>query len=200
MKNQIAKSLLLGILSFGLAVLPLKAATYINGDLSFTGGITLNGPIGSATAITSFFGVLGPGVGGPLVNFGPTGDYVGVPAGKAADFSVFTFNPEPVTPFQLWTFSVGAVTYSFDVTSVVLSFQDSHFLNLQGTGIATITGGGTDFLPTAGTWSITDTGTGNSPVFTFGNITAVPEPSSAALMAGLGSILFFAVRRFKVRA
>jgi len=200
MKNQITKSFLLGVLSFGLAVLPLGAATYINGNISFTGGITLNGPINTASAITSYFGVLGPGVGGPLVNFGPTGDYAAVPAGKAADFTVFTFNPQPVAPFQLWTFSVGAVTYSFDVTSVVLNFQDSHFLNLQGTGIASISGGGTDFLPTAGTWSITDTGTGGSPVFTFGNITAVPEPSSAALMGCLGSILFFVVRRLKCRA
>ncbi|HHY87004.1 MAG TPA: PEP-CTERM sorting domain-containing protein [Verrucomicrobia bacterium] len=63
------------------------------------------------------------------------------------------------------------------------------FLNIEGTGIAYITG----FEPTPGTWTITQTGTG--PVFTFGSSMVIPEPSSATLLVCLGSLVWFVRRR-----
>lgn len=186
MKTQIQKYWLLAVVSFGVASSQVGAATYISGEIAFTGGATMNGTITSATAFTSFFGPLGPGTGVPVVGGAPTGSYASVPAGTLATFTPFAFNPPSATPFQLWTFSIGPTVYSFEVSSVVISYQGPGFLNIEGQGTAYITG----FDPTPGTWSITDTGM-NGPVFTFGNITTVPEPSSFAFVAaGFGLMAF----------
>jgi PEP-CTERM motif len=162
------------------------AAPYINGQIQFVGGADLNNSLGSATAFTAFFGTLG--TGDPQVRSGSTGTYSSVPGGTQAAFSLFTFNPAPVSVPALWSFTVGSTTYSFDATSVVIQTQTSSILNLEGNGLAHVTG----FADTYGTWSITDTGTG--PVFTFGNATQVPEPSSAAFLIS-GVVAFFVVRR-----
>jgi hypothetical protein len=196
MKNQVVRTCLLAVVGFSLTVLPLKAATYIYGDIAFTGGATLNGSLATATAFTSIFGPLGPG-NDVQVLFGATGDYAGVPGGTLATFNAFAFNPAPVTPFTLWTFTVGPTTYRFDIDSVVISFQGAFqgigFLNLQGEGTAHITG----FDPTPGTWSITDTGA-NGPVFSFGNVTSVPEPSTSLfILGGFGLMLITTLRRRK---
>jgi hypothetical protein len=108
--------------------------------------------------------------------------------GTSVNFTPFTFNPAPVSTFQLWSFGVGGSTYSFDVTSMTISYQVPAFLNIQGTGVAHITG----FAPTLGTWGITDTGS-SGPVFTFGNVTIVPEPAAATLLV-FGPLAWFARR------
>jgi PEP-CTERM motif. len=179
MKKRVLKFWLLGIVGLGLTSAQLPAATYITGEIGFTGGTTLNGPISSATAFLSFFGPSGPGFDVPVVGGSPTGSYAGVPVGTLATFNPFAFDVQPATPHTLWTFTVDSTTYSFEINTVSISYQGPGFLNIQGQGTAYITG----FDPTPGTWSITDTG-GNGPVFTFGNITSVPEPSSIAFLAG----------------
>jgi hypothetical protein len=168
-----------------------QAAVYINGNISFSGGATLNGPLTTATAFDSFFGPVGPGTGVPVVS-GATGNYAGVPGGTAATFTPFTFNPAPAGTIPLWNFTLGPTSYSFQITSLVVISQNASFLNIQGTGVANITG----FDATPGTWSITDTGFGGAPVLTFGaGVSVVPEPSASALLVGLG-LVSFAVRRW----
>jgi len=119
-------------------------------------------------------------VGGANLN-GPLG------SGTDAPFSLFTFNPSPGSSFTLWSFSTGGISYSFDATSVVVSAQNANFLDLEGAGVAHVTG----YADTQGTWSITLTGAG--PTFTFGEqMTIVPEPSSIALiLVASGSLAIF---------
>jgi len=186
LKAAVASSLL------GLAA-TLQAAS-IDGVIEFVGGAKLNGPLGTATAFTSIFGPTG--LGNPLVRSGSSGTYAAVSAGTAAQFSLFSFNPSGASAFTLWSFSVGTMVYSFDVTSLSISAQNPSFLDLEGTGIAHVTG----FDDTIGTWSLTDTGVGSSPVFSFGSHnTVVPEPSAAALiLAALGG--FSLLRRREIGA
>jgi hypothetical protein len=150
---------------------------YFNGSINFFGGATMNGPLSTATAFTSFTGPFGllnnqPGV------LAATGDFASIPAFSPVTFSTFSFNP-PGSNFQMWTLSVGPTTYTFDASTVQVALQNSSFLNLSGTGTAVVTG----YLDTPGNWTITDIG-GGSATFTFGASTTVgpvPEPSVFAL-------------------
>lgn len=158
----------------GLTVMAFSvSAQMINGQISFVGGATLDGPLTNATAFTGFSGVTVQGLS-------QTGDYSSVPALTPVTFSIFTFNPFPVVGVNpLWTFTIGPTTYSFAATSLSGIIQIPGFLDIFGNGTASITG----FTDTPGTWSITDTGTG--PTFTFGaNVNVVPEPSALALILG----------------
>ena len=184
------KTLLLAVAGFGLAIQSLQAAPYISGEIGFTGGATLNGSIASATAFNSIFGPIGPGSDIPVVGGTANGSYAGVPAGTSVSFTPFAFNVQPGSPIQLWTFALGPTTYSFEITSVFVSLQQPGFLNIYGSGVAKITG----YEDTPGTWSITDTGL-NGPVFTFGNVTVVPEPATSAMVLGFGALLLVARNR-----
>jgi len=181
-----------GLLSrvLGLAVVGLwmsaQAQPGINGTISFVGGATLDGPLATATAFTGYTGPSGSG--SPVVLGGSTtGDFAGVVGGTAATFSLFTFSPAaPVNP--LWSFTYGGKLYSFSATSITVDYQSSVFLDITGTGVAHIDG----FTDTIGSFSITDTHLGASPVITFGaSFSVVPEPTSAALLllGGLGMAL-----------
>ncbi|HEV2207707.1 MAG TPA: PEP-CTERM sorting domain-containing protein [Verrucomicrobiae bacterium] len=176
MKAKFSGSILAGLCSLvvGGWCAPVLADTPITGQIQFGGGANLNGSLGTATGFSSFFGPLGTGT--PEVAYGSSGTYASVPVGTGATFSNFSFSPAPVTPFSLWSFSVGTTEYSFDVTSLTIAAQNASFLDLQGTGVAHVTG----LTDTTGNWSITDTGTG--PMFTFGNLTNVPEPATSGLI------------------
>ena len=171
MKINLLKHLTVGVIGLTVAAFNVSGQQ-INGQISFTGGAFLNGPLASATAFTNFSGVTVQGLS-------QTGNYSSVPALTPATFSIFTFNPAPLSVNPLWTFTIGPTTYSFTATSISIAFQNPLFLELTGNGTASITG----FTDTLGTWAITDTGTG--PQFTFGaNVNVVPEPSALALILG----------------
>jgi len=174
MKISSLKSLSLGLVFLGMAAMPLKAATYVTGEIAFTGGATLNGSISTATAISSYFG-------GPTV-VAASGSYSAIPNGTIVTFNPFTFNPAPISTIQLWTVSVGGKTYSFDLNSVSIAFQNANFLNLTGNGVAHVDG----YDATPGNWNISLGGFQGVPVFTFGSIAVVPEPSTSALIIGAG--------------
>jgi hypothetical protein len=175
-------TLLLGILAVGTS--NVMGANYINGDIQFNGGATLNtGNLATATAFTSIFGPGGPSTMPQVLGGGTqTGDYAGVPDATLVNFQTFSFAINaPVTP--LWAFTVGTTAYSFDATSVTVAYQSSFFLDIVGTGTAHITG----FNDTSGVWEVTDTGAGGTPVFTFGAATDLsgnpaPEPATSALL------------------
>jgi hypothetical protein len=169
---------------------------FITGSIQFSGGATLDtGDLATATAFTSIFGPGGPGTMPVVLGGGTsTGDYSTVPDGTLVSFQTFGFAVSaPVVP--LWSFTVGATSYSFDASSETIVYQDGNFLDIQGNGIAHITG----FSDTAGTWEVTDTGVGNVPVFTFGAATDVlgnpaPEPATVALLALFLPVVWMTLR------
>jgi len=180
-----------------------KAQGYINGDISFVGGATLNGPMASATAFTSIFGPGGDATLPQVEGWSQTGDYASVATGTTVTIPPFNFNPGPGLSFPLWSFSYGGINYSFQADpAITIDLQNSRFLDIEGTGTASITG----FLDTTGIWSIVDTGVGNSPVFTFGASTEVvgppvPEPSVFALLVSFVPVIgAFAYRAKKAKA
>lgn len=183
---------IVGVLAVGLTA----QAQIFTGSISFVGGADLDNPVGSATTFVNFYGPSGSG--GPVVQAGSltSGVYGSIPGGTPATFAPFTFSPSPASPLQLWTFTVGATTYSFDVTSVTTDIQNVYsggiaYLNVGGTGVGYVTG----YSPTPATWSVTGT-TANSGSLTItigSSVNAVPEPSAMALaLAGLvaGGIFF----------
>lgn len=184
-----------------LMALAAKAQIF-TGSISFVGGADLDNPIGSATTFVNFYGPSGSG--GPVVQAGSltSGVYASVPGGTPATFTTpFTFSPSPASPLQLWTFTVGGTTYSFNVNSVTTDIQNVYsggiaYLNVGGTGIGYVTG----YSPTQATWSITGT-TANSSSLTItigSSVNAVPEPSALALaLVGLVICGVFFRRQFK---
>jgi hypothetical protein len=160
-----------------------RAAAPVTGTISFTGGADLNGSLSTATAYTGFFnsGLITMPV---VLGGSQTGSFASVPTGTQVTFYPFTFLPF-TAPRTLWSFTAGADTYSFTATSLVNVTPLPSYLNLQGSGVVSITG----FADTAATWSYTDTGSGAGPGFNFGaSITATPEPSTASLMTVLALI------------
>lgn len=115
---------------------------YINGSISFTGNAGMDATISSATKFTNFANVIAVAA--------TNGSYAPLGNGAPATWTPFVFDPStmPVTP--LWTCSSNGVTYSFDATSMAVVFSSSNFLDIQGTGIAHITG----YADTPGTWTI----------------------------------------------
>jgi hypothetical protein len=149
-------------------------AGYINGQLEF--GDT-NTPASTVTP-----GEVVPN--NPATVTLATGDYLGLD-GDSAMFNPILFSP--ATPGLLWTINSGGNTYTFTIDSFTAASQNAHFVNLMGTGTATATG----YLPTNGTWTITDTNSsGADDYFTFGasdNVNnSVPDNGSTMLLIALG--------------
>ena len=170
----------------------------ITGSISFTGGgADLNLPMGSATAYTGFFGI-GTNTSPVVQASSQTGSYSSVPSLTPVTFSTFSFMPFS-GPQLLWSFTTGGETYSFTATSIAMVNQmgsPGNFLNIQGSGFASITGT-VNYTDTLATWTYTDTGSGTAVNFA-GSITATPEPSTISLMAVpvlLGWAIRLAARR-----
>ena len=162
-------------------------AVPITGTIGLSGGYTANGPLATATAITSFTTV--------TVNpSGLSGDYVGT-AGTAVTMTPFVFNPFGGGVVPLWTFTIGPTTYSFDLLSLGITLQNSTSIVLDGSGTLHLTGK-TD---TAGTWTLTLNSAGGG-AFTFSSSNAAQVPDGGTTVMLLGSalaVLGMARRYFK---
>jgi len=128
---------LLSTLALAGLMVPTAHAAFITGTVDFTGtaGINGTGPL-DATTFSSFTGT--------TVRFG-TGAYSGT-AGTPASFQPLTFNP-PTPLDHAWSFTIGSITYSFDLVTLVKDFQGQPLdgpglgdIRVSGTGIAHITG------------------------------------------------------------
>ncbi len=175
----------------GVVVASQAHASLISGDISFAGSTTLNSSVATSTAYNSFVGVT-VGLGSQ------TGDYVGTD-GASVDFTGLTYLsgglPASVvgTP-TLWSFKSGGKVYDFKVTSLDNVEKSTSLgitsVSIWGSGFAQITG----FSDTPGQFSLVFTGKKAKVTFAAYTV-AVPEPTSWALVSGLGLAGFALVRR-----
>src|ERR1700677_2086769 len=90
-----------------VGVAPSIEAVPITGSIGIQGVTTLTpigAPLGTATGVGATNGVVSSG----------SGSFAGT-AGTLVGLSPFTFNPA-TTPVTMWTFTLGNLTYSFDLT------------------------------------------------------------------------------------
>ena len=174
--------------TFGLCL--ASQAASINGAIRFTsganGGIVFQDSAGNITPNIAAAAGIKSWVF-PKVDAGD-GSFINIPTGQAVSFpQSWIFAPSaPLTP--LWTI-VGFGDFTFNLSSSTIVFQDSDFLQIEGTGTLT----GTDTLtntaydPTPGTWTFSTQGsvpTDNR--FSWNSTTAaVPEPGTSALLSGI---------------
>lgn len=172
--------------------------------LKIAAALTLVGAVAQADPITGTiqFGALSSSITSTqLIITNPayvtldSGSYAGIPLVVPGPSPIVTFAtpityaPPTVTTGPLWSFVYNGLTYSFtDLTLSVVGTPTSTFLNIDGTGNASITGPGSTFTTTSGTWSITDTST-NGVDFTFSASTSsVPDNGTTAMLTGLGVV------------
>ena len=178
-------SLILAISGFALSA--QANSIPITGNISLSGTVTMNGAnFVTATAFTGFQSVT---VGAPSAL---SGSYVGT-SGSAVTVTPFTWSPPtastPINP--LWTFVYNGDTYSFDLTVLHEDYASPTGLLLSGLGTAFITGPGTDYLPTSGTWDFSSQSEGQTS-FTFSSTAVVPVqsvPDSGSTVAMMGASL-----------
>ena len=173
--------LMLALCGIGLLTLGSSAQAIplpITGEIHFAGLWAPTGGSGIATATGIDFSS-----GGFQIVLAATGD-LSAPVATPVVFQNFTFDPflspSPVVP--LWSFSIGAVNYSFDLTAVAVAFQSGTQLVLSGKGVLHATG----FKDTEADWDFTGNQGGTLFSFSADNV-AVPEPITVGLL-GLGLI------------
>ena len=165
-----------------VGVIPSIEADPITGTIDIQGGTTLT-PVGSAlgmaTGIAATTGSVLAGSGA----FAGTG-------GTTVAFGAFTFEPA-TTPVTLWTFTLDGLTYSFDLTAMTVLTYDASFLDISGSGTLSITGTGSTWDATPGSWTYQINSTdpnGVSGIFSYqSSNTAVPDGSMTIIL--LGSVL-----------
>ncbi|HEY9509145.1 MAG TPA: VPDSG-CTERM sorting domain-containing protein [Verrucomicrobiae bacterium] len=195
LKQQNMKNKLFTIAGVAVAMAVTSVqATQITGSVDMSGTAILNNTLlGSATAANSFTGVSVGGI--------PTGSYVGT-AGNSVTWNAFSW-PSAVSVSPLWSFTDAGTgyTYSFTLSSVHAAGQDNTFLNLLGTGTLSITGVGSPYEDTTGSWSFTisnPTGTSHQNfAFTFANsqTAAVPDGGTTVMLLGAGLSCLGLIRR-----
>ncbi len=172
MKSKILLAVVVAALSTAAHAVPIV------GNVGFTGTYTSDSPgnLAAATAMT---------ITAASVNYAD-GDLTG--AGAPLTFlTPITVNaaPNSLAGLTLWTVTVGAETYTFDVLTSGQSFTSATQIALLGTGIMDSTAAGKD--PTAGTWQLTFGKTGTA--FTWQSTSGANLPDGGTTLAMLGAAL-----------
>ncbi len=187
-------------LAVGLFTSSAALAIPITGQILFTGEANLvnnvgpGSPGGATSANADFIDFANPV---DVSQNASTGSYSGFNGSTDATFTDFSFGdvgtvgPKVVTP--LWTVVFGGVTYSFNLTSITLNTLVGSQRNIEGNGIATISGGIYDASP--GHWTLSTSGDGVTAITFSSASTAVPEGGSSLALLGVGLLTVGLVRR-----
>ncbi len=143
------------VVATATALAPSLLANEITGSIGFGSlGVTISGGTSLETA-SSFT------LSSPFITT-ETGVYTSAPILTPISFTGFQFNPPVSSVTPLWTFQVGSITYSFDATSVISSFNSTlNEWDIGGDGMAMVMG----YTDTAGTWNVNLSQSGASIVF-----------------------------------
>ena len=185
MKRCISRAVLTASAIMGLAM--TSQAVMIDGSVSFSGTFTVdNADLNLASEFLTFVDVT---VDTPTGDYAPVGQNYG-----PVTFTPFSFDGSEILPFQLWTFSMAGVTYSFNSTSLVKDYASKNLLSVEGSGTAYMTGKD----PTPGNWYFSANRAGLKPNVTFSfssSSDAFPVPDGGLTvtllglaMAGLGIV------------
>jgi hypothetical protein len=184
---------LLAILTLGLLLVCQQThAIPINGSIQFAGSSTATGPSGVNPVTIHFID--------PWQSLPGTGTYASVPPGTPTTFNDFTFIGDGTSAMLLapdmpiWTFTIGATTYSFDLLMLTNGHVTSTMMDFSGTGIAHITG----FDDTPATFALE--GAGNDFNFVLSSSTtaapaSTPDSGKTVVMLAAGLLLVELVRR-----
>lgn len=184
----------------GLGLQQAAQAVPINGTISFTGGSGSISTVGGVSTVDflagDFFNV----------NSG-LGDYTGA-VGGATDFKDISYvgtGPAAILTSSNspeWSFTIGGLTYTYNLTALTnATFTNgaTSSLTINGTGIATITGGSSSFEPTLASFSLQGTGNGVNFVIFQASDTAVgqrvPDGGAAVALLGLALVGVEGLRR-----
>ena len=177
-----------------LAAAPASAVK-ISGDVSFNGGFTPNGSIGTGGTATAID--FDPnGAGGLITVTQSDGDFAanGVVNGTTGSIQDFTFAPfaGPIAGF--WTLGIFSFQLDNITSTSFFTAGGQDFLVLTGTGIISAAG----FDDTAGSWSFSGNRSGSTFSFSASS-GAIPEPATLALI-GAGLLGLGVARRRKAMA
>src|SRR5437762_14374491 len=138
MKKTFLAVLAMGALSCALFSQQAQA-TAINGIINFAGAVHLNGPFGTATAVTAWLN--------PHVEAGSTGDFAVIPVNTPATFTApWQFSPSTPVP-ALWS----VAGFTFDLLTSTVIMHNNSVIAIEGTVVVSDIG----FEPTAITWRVT---------------------------------------------
>jgi hypothetical protein len=184
---------LAGMMGLVLPAMEGRAATIL-GHVNFTGTVTLDAPLATATAFTAF--------SNGQVEDG-SGDY-GVPSlipvNTAVTVAAFSFDPFVPPVGALWSFSVAGTEYTLDLSTLEVertTLEGNHFLSLSGTGTASLTGFEDTLADFAFTAQQAVGAVGTTVTYSVENVVpslSVPEPGVAGL-AGLSLLMLWRRRR-----
>jgi len=160
-------------------------ATPIVGNISFGGS-------GSPVPTATFYQSTGVSFTNPWVVNSDSGAYSSIPLGTNTTFTNFSWGnvtgPVNIGLSQnIWTLTNGGLTYSLligTVTNVLRGSSSNDAISVVGTGTLSITGSGSTFTDTFGSWSYTAgyTITGAPNLSFSSGANAVPEPATLMLL------------------
>ncbi len=182
-----------GLVAVLFAFTATVSAVPITGTVTIQGGTTLV-PQGSALGSVSGVGL--DNLGSILTG---SGSFAGTAGAANVSFTGFNIQNGAVSISPLWSFTIGAVAYSFDLAQMTVTTKSDASLVISGTGFLHITG----FDTTPGTWSYQINSTtpdgkqnGVGGIFSYqSSNTAIPDGGMTVVLLGAALSGLYVFRR-----